>query len=92
MLPALIDLQTKLELERKHWCYKILSPIQKNLRALIGKPPLTPEQMTVSALTLGADVAMSLSNDLRQIENLKQEAGLTFLLEADNLFSELDGK
>lgn len=79
--PALIDLRQKLIKERREWFYRILSSAQKSLRLLIGNPPLTQQQLLTNALLLGADVAMSASRNLRQIEALKGEAGLTFLLD-----------
>ena len=79
--PALIDLRQKLIKERREWFYRILSPVQKSLRLLIGNPPLTQQQLFTNALLLGADVAMTASKNMRQIEALKGEAGLTFLLD-----------
>ncbi|HEX8437000.1 hypothetical protein, partial [Archangium sp.] len=80
--PAAIDLKRKIELERKKWFYKILMPIQAGLRLLIGKPILTQQQLLTSALILGADVALASAENMKIIEALKNEAGLTFLLEA----------
>lgn len=83
--PALLDLRRKLELERKQWFYKILSPIQKGLRIMIGNPPVTQQQLITNALVLAGDVATHASNQLRTIESLKNEAGLTYLLELDKM-------
>ena len=79
--PALIDLRGKLEKERKDWFFRILSPIQKGVRLLVGNPPLTQQQLLTSALVLASDVAMSAAENMRTIDALKREAGLTFLLE-----------
>lgn len=79
--PALIDLRTKLEKERRDWFFKILSPIQKGARLLIGTPSLTQQQLITNALVLASGVAMSAAENMRTIDALKREAGLTFLLE-----------
>lgn len=86
--PALIDLQNKMLKERRDWFYKILSPIQKGLRLMIGNPPLTQQQLLTNALVLSADVTMSIAENMRSIESLKQEAGLTFLLEIGQMLDE----
>ena len=82
--PALIDLREKLIKERRQWFYRILSPVQKALRVLIGNPPLTQQQLLTNALVLGADVAMTAAENMRQIDALKGEAGLTFLVELES--------
>jgi len=48
---------------------------------------LTQQQLITSALVLGADVASSTIENMRTIEALKREAGLTFLLNADKIFN-----
>ncbi len=87
--PALIDLQEKMLRERKDWFYKILSPVQKGLKLMIGNPPITQQQLITNALVLGSDIAMSVAENIRTIDALKREAGLTFLLEAGQI---LDAK
>ncbi|GEM_PF-1821386 len=87
--PALIDLRAKLEKERKDWFFKILSPIQKGVRLLVGTPPLTQQQLITNALVLASDVAMSAAENMRIIDALKREAGLTFLLELSTI---IDGQ
>jgi len=82
VMPALIDLKQKMIKEKKAWFYKILSPVQKGLRLLVGNPPLTQQQLITNALILGSDIIMTTAENIRTIEALKNEAGLTFLLEA----------
>jgi hypothetical protein len=89
--PALIDLSQKLTREKKDWAYKILNPIQKAVRLLIGNPPLTQQQLITTAVTLGADVAVSAAENLRAIDQMKREAGLTFLLESSKIFERAAG-
>lgn len=84
--PALIELKQKMNLERKQWFYRILSPIQKGLRLIVGNPPLTQQQLITSAMILGSDVAMAGASHLQQIEALKNSTGLTMLLEAEQVF------
>lgn len=79
--PALIDLVGKLEKERKQWFYRILSPMAKGLRILAGKPPTDLAGLISSSLLLGADVSLDVAKQLRKTETLKQESGLTYLLE-----------
>jgi hypothetical protein len=87
VMPSLIDLQQKMLREEKDWFYKILSPVQKGLRIMIGNPPLTQQQLLTNALVLGSDVVMSAAENMRAIEALKKEAGLTFLLEAQKILA-----
>ncbi|MGD0210094.1 MAG: hypothetical protein ABSC14_03830 [Desulfomonilia bacterium] len=87
VMPALIDLKQKMIKERKNWFYRILSPIQKGLRFMIGNPPLTQQQLLTNALVLGSDVIMSTAENMRTIEAMKEQAGLTFLLEAHKIIS-----
>lgn len=87
VLPALIDLQQKMLREKKSWFYKILSPIQRGLRLMIGNPPLSQQQLITNALVLGSDVIMSAADNMRTIEAMKEQAGLTFLLEANKIVS-----
>ncbi len=52
---------------------------------MIGNPPVTQQQLITNARILTGDVAMHASNQLRAIESLKNEAGLTYLLELDKI-------
>jgi hypothetical protein len=88
VMPSLIDLQQKMMREKKDWFYKILSPIQKGLKLMIGNPPLTQQQLLTNALLLGSDVIMSAAENMRAIDMFKNEAGLTFLLEAQKIFTD----
>jgi len=88
VIPALIDLRQKMIREKKDWFYKILSPIQKGLRVFVGNPPLTQQQLISNALVLSSDVLMSCAENMRTINTLKAEAGLTFLLETQSVLNE----
>ena len=79
--PALIELVTKLEKERKQWFYRILSPLGKGLRVLVGKPPSDLASLISSSLMLGADVSLDVAKQLRKVEALKQGSGLTYIIE-----------
>jgi hypothetical protein len=84
--PAVIDLAAKLEKERKDWFYKILSPLRSGLRLLAGNPPLNQQQLLTSALILASDTCISVSENMRAIDSLKREAGLTYLLDLSDIF------
>lgn len=88
--PALIDLRQKLEHERKQFFYRILSPIQKGLRLMIGNPPITQEQLVTNALLLASDANSAGADHLKAIEVLKNSSGLTYLLELDKLSIQKD--
>ena len=89
VMTTVIDLQKMLK-DKKDWFYRILSAVQKGIRLMVGNPPLTQQQLLTSALILGSDVIMSAAENLRTIEALKQEAGLTFLLQAEKILSKDD--
>lgn len=84
--PALIDLNSKMQKEKKNFFYKILSSAQRGLRLMVGNPPLTLQQLLTNAFILGSDVVMSSAGNMKVIEALKEEAGLTFLLELGSFF------
>lgn len=83
--PALIDLVNKLEKERKLWFYRILSPIAEGLRVLAGKPPTDLAGFLSSSLTLGANVSLDIAKQLRSVDALKQDSGLTYVIELNNI-------
>lgn len=83
--PALTDLNHKIELERKNWFRRVFGEVYKGLRVVAANPPLTPDQLIRSALALGADAAISASDQVYSVEKIKSEAGLTYLLELDAL-------
>lgn len=90
--PAVIDLSSKLESERKDWFYKILSPVRAGLRLLVGAPPLTQQQLITSAMVLASDTCMSIAENMRSIESLKREAGLAYLLDLSEILAESRAK
>ncbi|RJR42591.1 MAG: hypothetical protein C4567_06950 [Deltaproteobacteria bacterium] len=79
--PALIDLINKLEKERKNWFFKILSPVTKGLRVIVGNPPVSTAELISTSLKLSSDIAFDVSDQIRKVNALKQESGLTYLLE-----------
>jgi hypothetical protein len=83
--PAIIDLNDKIEKERKQWFYRIFGRAYKGLKILAGTPPITQEQLIRNSLLLGADAAMGIANDLQKVEAMKSEVGLTYLLELGTL-------
>jgi hypothetical protein len=86
--PASIDLQKKMELERKDWFYKILAPVGRSIRLLLGFPGMSQQDLLMNSLILGSDVTMTSVEHMRRIETLKGEAGLTFLIEAETMLTQ----
>ena len=82
--PALVDLVQKLEKEKKDRFKNILSSAAKGLRVLAGKPPTDLAGLISGSLLAGADTAMDFANQLRKVESLKQESGMSYLLELDS--------
>jgi len=79
--PALIELNRKLEMDRKNWFHKVLSLTAKETKLIIGKPPLSLANLVSTGLQLGANVAL----DIAQSDVASNEAGLTYLIELDKL-------
>jgi hypothetical protein len=86
--PALIDLATKLEKERKDWFYRILSPVRSGLRLLVGNPPLTQQQLITNAMILASDTCLSIADNMRSIDSLKRESGLAYLLDLSTVVND----
>lgn len=83
--PALIDLNHKIELERKQWFRRVFGSVYKALKVVAANPPVTQDQLIRSSLLLGAEASMNLAEQIQKIETMKNEAGLTYLLELSNL-------
>jgi hypothetical protein len=80
--PSLIELNSKLNKDKKSWFHKILGTTAKETKQIIGKPPLTVAGLVSTGLQLGANVAL----DIAQDESGSQEdSSLTFLIELDKL-------
>ncbi|HAI97278.1 MAG: hypothetical protein CL866_06650 [Cycloclasticus sp.] len=85
--PALVDLSQKLEMERKNRFRNILTSTAKGLRVLAGRPPTDLAGLVSGSLLVGADTAMDFANQLRKVEALKKESGMSYLIELDKLTS-----
>lgn len=85
--PALVDLSQKLEMERKNRFRNILTSTAKGLRVLAGRPPTDLAGLVSGSLLAGTDAAMDFATQLRKVEALKQESGMSYLLELDKLTS-----
>lgn len=83
--PALTDLNHKIELERKQWFSRVFGGVFKALKVSAANPPLTPDQLIRSALMLGADAAMNVASHHQQVEAMKSQSGLTYLLDLNAL-------
>ena len=78
--PTLIDLNQKIIRDNKNWFYKILSPIGDKLKLVVGKPDLTNLDLLSTSMSLATDVGLDYIQHKRKIKELKDEAGLTYLL------------
>lgn len=85
--PTLIELVNKMEKERKQWFYKILSPLVTGLKIMVGKPPGDLASLISSSLTLGANVSLDIVKQLRKVEALKQNSGLTYIIELHKILN-----
>ena len=83
-LKDLIDLVTKMEKERREWFYRVLSPLTKGLRLLASKPSFDLATLIGNSLSVGAGVTVDLAQQLRKVESLKQDSGLTYVLELNS--------
>jgi hypothetical protein len=78
--PVLIDLNEKLIKDRKNWFYKILSPVGNSMKFLMGKPNLTNLDLLTTSMSLATNVGVDYINHKRKLNELKDEAGLTYLI------------
>jgi len=85
--PTLIDLNNKLELERKNWFYKILFPVAKTIKLIAGKPQMTTQDMLTTSLSLSASLAKDYFDHKRKVDELQNEAGITYLFELGSLLN-----
>lgn len=78
--PVLVDLNQKIIRDRKNWFYKILSPVGNSLKFLVGKPNLTNMDLLTTSMSLATDIGVDYLNHKRKLNELKDEAGLTYLI------------
>ena len=86
--PALIELERKLELERRNWFFKILAPVGRFVRLLIGGGGLASPNLLPGAVASGSEVALATADVFHTIHNLRREQGLVFLLEVERRLKE----
>ncbi len=85
--PAIIELKQKLVMERKNWFYKILHPLYNGVKMFLGNPQLTTANLAITGLATGLNIANSFICQAEEVDKMKKEAGLTFLLRLDELIS-----
>lgn len=85
--PALTDLNRKIELERKQWFRRVFGSVYRALKVSAANPPVTQDQLLRSALLLGAGTAVNISDNAHRIEIMRSEAGLTYLLDLNDLLN-----
>lgn len=83
VLPALIELKQKMRKEQRDWFHKIIYPVKDGIKLLIGNSNLTPEGLMRAGLYSSLDIIDGAYSQKRAVDLLKQENGLTYLLELD---------
>lgn len=76
----LIDLNEKIIKDKKNWFYKILSPVGNTMKLLVGNPKLTNLDLLTTSMALATDVGVDYLTHKRKLNELKDEAGLTYLI------------
>jgi len=79
-------------MERKQWFFRVFGRVFNALKVAAVNPPLSPTQLVKSSLILGGDVAMDLGEHLGKVDALKNEAGLTYLLDLRALMERTSGQ
>lgn len=85
VLPALLELKEKINKDKKNWFYKILNPVFDGVKMFMGNPKLTTENLVITGLTTGMNITSNFIEQEYEIQKMKREAGLTFLLRLDEL-------
>lgn len=85
VLPALVELKEKINKEKKNWFYKILNPVFDGVKMFMGNPKLTTENLVITGLSTGMNITSNFIEQEYEIQKMKREAGLTFLLRLDEL-------
>ncbi len=83
VLPALFELNQKLNAERKGWFDKIIYPVTNGMKLLIGNPQLTFEGIARAGLYSSLDIVDGLYSQKRAVDIIKQENSLAYLLKVD---------
>lgn len=83
--PALTELNRKIELERQQWFFRVFGQAYKALKIAASSPNLSPEQVIKGAMMFSADTLVDFVGQKQKIENLKDEGGLTYLLELGSI-------
>lgn len=78
--PVLIDLNEKIIRDKKNWFYKILSPVGDKIKFIVGKPNLTNLDLLTTSMSLATDIGIDYVQHKRKLNELKDEAGLTYLI------------
>lgn len=79
--PILIDMNNKIIKERRNWFYKIISPVGKTMKLIVGKPQMTNLDLLTTSVSLAADVGFDYVKHKQKLNELKEETGLVYLLE-----------
>jgi hypothetical protein len=88
--PAITELSHKIELERKQWFRRLFGSVYRALKITAANPPITQDQLIRTALLVGTDATMNLSEHLHKVEAIKRQAGLTYLLDLSALVDQIE--
>lgn len=86
--PGAIELGKKLEKERKGWFRRILGPAQQSLKLICGRPGMTKQDLITAALLLSADITTATVEKMRDLSSLRNDSGLTYLIELEKTLTE----
>lgn len=86
VLPALIELNEKINAERKDWFHKIIYPLANGVKLLIGNPKLTPDGLARAGIYSSLDIVDGIYSQKRAVDIIKQENSLTYLLKVDEFW------
>lgn len=82
-----MELKNKIYKDKKNWFYKILNPAFDSMKIFMGNPKLTTENLVIAGLTTGMNITFNLIEQEYEIQKIKKEAGLTFLLRFDEMIN-----
>ncbi|HET7230557.1 MAG TPA: hypothetical protein VFJ16_11180 [Longimicrobium sp.] len=86
--PALIELERKIELERRQWFYRVFGPIARHITLSAGKSLLPASGILKTAIVTGAGATLEIAEAIRTAQANSSNSDLTYLVELTSLFSD----
>jgi hypothetical protein len=88
VLPRLIDLRRKMEMDRSAFFYRILAPAKREFSLLLSTPSLSLGALVASGLRATLGMTFAAAGKFLGADKMDQDAGLTYVLNvADTLVS-----